>query len=716
MRTSYYYLWLCLFFLPLNAQEREEEEESVETVAFIPDDVPAGHILIKLKDKATDRVIEAFVAPWSFINASSALKGLMEFVGITKRPNSTSTFDLYSDTVSPEAINFFKYIFRNVGTTGENSYKSLIALFVNESDIQASIEGIRAVDFIGNEFLLGFLLSSLKDKLIEFVHDNRWNDVRVVIMQLANLQGVAHNLAHIIIDYLCNESPSLKKIMVSLKRRKPNFLPLHLAIGEVVFDSSKNWLVAIPESGKILIYRLRENEKPLYITSIPFEGFKKRMKVFAPYKPWFVTCHNKQLNIFSFKKALNPQSDDDRNPVLLRTIDLRPFSNSDVKEIFFSANGEFLFVHQNEQLIRYSLKKMLEDEKTTENIRIRYQGKIGESSFIVNSPYDKDLLAFVHDKKIRLYNKKSQSVEHTIYPKIINDAAISDMKFSYDGRKFAWAQENSIKVLDLDTYEELYSLEGDVPPPSSYRFRPYFLYKANLCFSHDNKWLLSGYFDTFDLTEDSAKDRTVKIWDMATGELLTQLDPRPSSKAIVHNIHGISISPDDKAIAYVDQKNYRDSRPRIYIVPFPFDCDRLQGLPLQSIMLLWYCLESDADDTPIKFLEEQLPDFNALPKELRDYFIQKNRVKDEQAFVVELLEQQKAGGSQSDRRRRALERAMGVGDISQRVRERRKKEREEELEGAGKGKKRQRTEEPSIQRRRRYEPEPKHRARKKERE
>jgi hypothetical protein len=671
--------------LSLYAQEHEEEEGST-TVSYIPEEAPVGNVLINIKDKDTDIIVDTFVAPWSFINASRTLKGLMENMGIHETPGITATFDLYSDVISPTALQFFNYILeRDAG----NDWESFTHSFVNESNMHDTIEVLRAVDFIQNEFLLEIVVVSLKDKLIKLGQNNRWYDVRDAILQLHNL-GLAPHLANVLVNYLCNESLYIKNVLPYLKVKSKSVVLKQYKSS--IFDAKRKWLAACIENRKVSIYALAPDNIPALLFTMRVDRGSPKVAI-AQNKALMalvVDSDDSQiLKLYSTASLLNsePASSElsSSQPVLLHEL---PMGRFIIEKVLFSPDEKFILIIQRDIGITVFAWLVKIDIETLKQEVIK-EKTVLDIKHIAISPLNEDFWAFSKRAsffkpfdKIVFYNFQDKN-EFTIRMDR-NNRIVVGLVFSPDGKKLAAAIENGfIKVWDVDTHKELYSLRGDTKD-----FGKFDKVGASLCFSHDSNWLISGFWDSRTLQDDLP--RTIKVWDMNNGQLIMDLDPGINSYSVVRNIEGISLSLDDKNIAFIKQSEY-GKEATLVVEPFlPVSlCSELHKLPLQSIGLLWYCLVRDASDEPIEFLKEMLPYFYALPKELRDYFIRRYNVRNARAFIVESVE---------------LEKTLVL------------REKGKELEGAGKGKKRQRTEETSTQRRRRYEPEPKHRLGKKKRE
>jgi hypothetical protein len=688
MRNYFFYIFLILpSALLMHAQEYKEESIEAE-LPMLDEEVQQGNVSLQLIDKTTGHVGESLGVPWSFAQNSRTLNNQLEFMGIREiLVDAVPVINLYAVDVSGNALRFLRYVLGRVASG--DSWKDSISLYINESDTQNSIEALKAIDFIQNDFLRDLFLKEFKNKLIGLADNEEWSVLRDTISQLQFL-SVAPYLSNVLVNYLCNESLYIKNVLPHLKTQKSKSVALD-GYKSSAFGAAPNWIAGIriekkpsifeKAEKKLNIFKLTPDQTPLLLSSMNVDPSGSVRIAFAQNENLMAITEARILKIYSIENLLTNEADNPEllpNPILL--IESPQFNQFTTEWVLFSPRAEFV-LWRIVNAIEHKIIKMPKVGRLTEIVN---KTIARDARYLAISPINKDLWAVGHHSNIKIYDAKKNEELHTlIFNRGTMISTVIALIFSPNGEKLAAARGDGIIIVwDVATGKEVYTFPVDV--------KEYYDLHASLCFSHDSNWLVAGFRDSSHKKPGKNWSRTIKIWDMKTGNFVFDIDPRETKHSIVRNICDVSLSPDNKNIAYIAQK-IKGKATRLVVQPFlPVAlCDELYKLPLQSISLLCYCLMLDANNKPIKLLKNWLPYFNVLPQALQTYFMQKNKVKNTQALQVDSLEAEEV--------------------LSPR-------EKGKELEGAGKGKKRQRTEETSTQPRRKYEPEPKHRAREKERE
>jgi WD40 repeat protein len=180
---------------------------------------------------------------------------------------------------------------------------------------------------------------------------------------------------------------------------------------------------------------------------------------------------------------------------------VRSFHGHDwsVESLAFSPDGKLL-ASGSSDLFKGVIK--IWDVATGTELRVLSGQQSGASS-LAFSPDGKVLASGSQDNSMVLWKVETGSVLYKFKGPQSNDVPVH---FSPDGKLLAYAVKKDIKLFDLDSQREIRTLQGHTESIFT------------LAFSPDSKKLVSGSFD-----------KTVIVWDVATGRLMQKLSDFPES-------------------------------------------------------------------------------------------------------------------------------------------------------------------------------------------
>jgi len=166
--------------------------------------------------------------------------------------------------------------------------------------------------------------------------------------------------------------------------------------------------------------------------------------------------------------------------------------------------------------------------------KISEQAIRGEWKVII-SPNEKDMIGFVGDKKIKIWNLKelqSVSPNDSIEYESQFGKTIYDISFTPDGKKLILGRGNyKIKILDwADNCSQLLEIDGNKIFSDSQ-------YIGAITISPNSQRIIS-----------SSGEGNVHVWDINSGQMLIEFLCHPSVRDRVRDIESIAITPDAKRI------------------------------------------------------------------------------------------------------------------------------------------------------------------------
>lgn len=188
-------------------------------------------------------------------------------------------------------------------------------------------------------------------------------------------------------------------------------------------------------------------------------------------------------------------------------------------------------------------KTLIVTDIDTSNIiaNISEQAIRGEWKVII-SPDGKDMIGYVGDKKIKIWDLKkleSFSFDDSIEDKSQFGKTVYDITFTPDGKKIVLGRgEYKIKILDLaDNCSKLLEIDGNKVFSDSQYIR-------SITISPNSQRIIS-----------SSGEGNVHVWDITSGQMLTEFLCHPLKKDKIRDIESIAITPDAKRIITASADN-----------------------------------------------------------------------------------------------------------------------------------------------------------------
>jgi WD40 repeat protein len=188
-------------------------------------------------------------------------------------------------------------------------------------------------------------------------------------------------------------------------------------------------------------------------------------------------------------------------------------------------------------------KTLIVTDIDTSNIiaKISEQAIRGEWKVII-SPNGKDMIGYVGDKKIKIWDLKkleSFSCDDSIEDKSQFGKTVYDITFTPDGKKIVLGRgEYKIKILDLaDNCSKLLEIYGN-------KVFSYSQYIRSITISPNSQRIIS-----------SSDEGNVHVWDITSGQMLTEFLCHPLKKDKIRDINSIAITPDAKYIITASADN-----------------------------------------------------------------------------------------------------------------------------------------------------------------
>lgn len=161
------------------------------------------------------------------------------------------------------------------------------------------------------------------------------------------------------------------------------------------------------------------------------------------------------------------------------------------------------------------------------------------------SPDSSLIAASLADNTVGVWVRAS---EEEYYRLTGHEGIVSDVEFSPDGQILASASaDTTIRLWDMETGELINTLDD----------HPGFVFKID--FSPDGRYLVSSSGDgTLGETAEDNLDRTVRVWDVETGENITVIDPQSGF------VRDIAFSPDSTMVASASWDSASGGTARVY--------------------------------------------------------------------------------------------------------------------------------------------------------
>ncbi len=150
----------------------------------------------------------------------------------------------------------------------------------------------------------------------------------------------------------------------------------------------------------------------------------------------------------------------------------------------------------------------------------------GDVRCVAFTPDGKMLATGGHDRKILFWNLRDRQVENTL---CLDDTAAHSMVLSQDGRTLITGSYRKIKVWETSSKQ---NEKNSQDPQPIYTLMGHSHIVSSLAISADAKFLVSG-----------SQDQTIRVWNLATGELVHTLKGHRDS------VNAVALSPDAQIIA-----------------------------------------------------------------------------------------------------------------------------------------------------------------------
>ncbi|HCQ21371.1 MAG: WD40 repeat domain-containing protein [Aphanizomenon sp.] len=150
----------------------------------------------------------------------------------------------------------------------------------------------------------------------------------------------------------------------------------------------------------------------------------------------------------------------------------------------------------------------------------------GDVRCVAFTPDGKMLATGGHDRKILFWNLRDRQVENTLS---LDDTAAHSMVLSQDGKILITGSYRKIKVWEISSTQNQKNFPDTQP---IYTLMGHSHIVNSLAMSADAKFLISG-----------SQDQTIRVWNLATGELIHILKGHQDS------VNAVVLSPDEQIIA-----------------------------------------------------------------------------------------------------------------------------------------------------------------------
>ncbi|MCM0592891.2 MAG: hypothetical protein ACFKPT_12600 [Gloeotrichia echinulata GP01] len=286
---------------------------------------------------------------------------------------------------------------------------------------------------------------------------------------------------------------------------------------------NSNKLILKTSSGHINIYELDEDSNIDYVDcieindddiSISFNNF-----VTAKNGEIIILESNLYFWIWSVKSKAIIKKIDKQNKDNIQCLQITP----DSKWLISTSSDKTLIITE------------INTSKASKVIaKISEQSIIGEWKVIV-SPNGKDMIGYVGDKKIKIWNLKEIEIFSTndsIQDESQLEKTVYDITFTPDGKKLVSGRgEYKIKILDwADNCSQLLEIDGNKS------FSDHQVIKA-ITISPNSQRIIS-----------SSRDGNVHVWDINSGQMLIEFLCHPFVKDRFRDIDSIAITPDAERI------------------------------------------------------------------------------------------------------------------------------------------------------------------------